>query len=186
MSLALRAIVGAAFGLGAVDLAWIDLSLAPSVVASASEPEFASALASEAPLQVNAIAPAAVALVPAPTAPTAREAPRVAVAPLAQVYFPTLGSALDPSSRRQLQRAIAGLGPDVTIIVDGHADYRGPEALNRTLSKDRALAVVGYLNALGMPRARIRLAYDGAAVPTVATALWHDRRVDVEIAGGSR
>ena len=66
----------------------------------------------------------------------------------------------------------------------GHADPRGTADYNMTLGQSRADAVVGYLEARGLPKANAASTSRGAmdATGTSETGWAHDRRVDVLLA----
>ena len=206
---ALRALLGASLGLGALDLAWVNLAIAPRVLASdpgapASTAEAVASTAEAVPPRDPAPArPAPAPPAPAPPAPALARATVVApgaeVAPPAaarspvdapprheRVYFATSSVWLDPKARARLARLASSLGPEATLVLEGHADHRGAEAFNRTLSRRRAVAVQAALEALGVARARIEVGYLGEAEVRAEAALWRDRRVDIQITGGSR
>ena len=176
--IALRALVGAGLGLGALDLVWINAALAPRLVhreAPATPPVKMTVThaASEASAPVAA-AVAAPSEVPAsPAEPVTK-----------RVYFDTSSAVIDAQARKNLARIVELAGPSATFVLEGHADYRGAESLNVTLSKDRALAVEQQLLRLGIDRARIRVGYAGESQAT--TNLQRDRRVDIQITGGTR
>lgn len=183
---ALRVIAGASLALGAVDLAWINLALAPAVTA----PSGASAAAPR---------PAAVTAPPtAPPAPAAAIAPEVSPSPDAvpapssapatapgAVYFATSSIALDAAARDTIDALVAGAAPDAVFELRGHADYRGEAWRNRRLSRDRAFVVARHLGQLGIAAVRIRVSFAGEG-PVVESGEWRDRRVDIEITGGAR
>jgi outer membrane protein OmpA-like peptidoglycan-associated protein len=54
---------------------------------------------------------------------------------------------------------------DVTVLVAGHSDARGPLGFNQLLSADRARAVVAYLTERGVPAGRMRAVGFGADEP---------------------
>lgn len=187
--IALRALVGAGLGLGALDAAWIDLSVGPRALAPEAEaPARAAQVAASGP------APAATAPAPAPAvteiAPAIAEtAPAPAVtdpAPPTEIFFATGSAALGPKARDAL-RALATRAPaGVLVTLEGHADYRGAEAANRALSADRATAAAEYLVQLGVARARLTVRHVGEDAAAPAGELWRDRRVDIWLAGGAR
>ncbi len=65
----------------------------------------------------------------------------------AQVYFSTGSSTIAPSDQEALSAlaAIAMGGPGYLVQVKGFADSSGTLAMNQTLSRDRAEAVIDYL-----------------------------------------
>ena len=167
---ALRALLGAGLGLGALDLIWINVAIAPRLV----EHEPAAHVAATPPPLVTPIEQP-----PAPAPDAAPEPPAIK-----RVYFATDSAALEARSRDALAELVADAGSTAQFVLEGHADYRGTEALNETLSKDRAFTVQEALVRLGVARARIRVNYAGEAPPS--SALWRDRRVDIQILGGTR
>jgi outer membrane protein OmpA-like peptidoglycan-associated protein len=157
---ALRALVGAGLGLGALDLVWINAALAPRLVDTTPAPIIAK---------------------PAPIV-TAIELPREAI--IDHVYFDTASAVITAQSREMLAHLAATTDPTAQIDLDGHADCRGSEAINKTLSKDRAVAVQDELVRLGLDRARIHVDFTGATRDS--SDLWRERRVDIQITGGTR
>jgi outer membrane protein OmpA-like peptidoglycan-associated protein len=65
----------------------------------------------------------------------------------------------------QLADVIRTLGPGVRVLVEGHTDDTGNAAYNVDLSHRRARAVVEYLAARGVPRARLDFNGYGASRP---------------------
>lgn len=167
--IALRAILGACLGIGALDLVWINVALAPQWMQRGPVPIVAAA---QPEVTATPIEP-----VPGPTIEP------IAAAPSGEsVYFTTMSTELDPKARTSLERVVEQGRAGAVIGLEGHADYRGDEALNQTLSKDRAGAVRNYLVRRGVPRSRIRVGYVGEA--RASGELWRDRRVDIQITGG--
>lgn len=186
-TLALRALLGAGLGLGAADLAWINLGLAPQLIAPAKPaiPEPTPRL------------PERVAVTPKPTVPETPVAPvienappapavAVAVAVKTSVYFETRSTDLDREARATLAHFVSRAGSAGQFVLEGHADHRGDEALNRELSKQRAQAVGEQLERLGVGADRIRVGFVGERAASSNDELWRDRRVDIQITGGTR
>jgi outer membrane protein OmpA-like peptidoglycan-associated protein len=183
----LRCILGASLGLGAIDLVLIDVALAPDVVAG-------TAMASPRTVSLPATTASTAAPVETPRAvdPPAGERPRVEPSGVvdapavgsaqSHVYFATMSAALDDAARATLDGLATG---GTTFVLEGHADARGAEAYNRTLSRNRALAVKQYLMGRGAEHTRIEVRYTGK-VGANDPALWRDRRVDIQITGGPR
>jgi outer membrane protein OmpA-like peptidoglycan-associated protein len=169
---ALRALLGAGLGFGALDLVWINAALAPRLL----EPEPAPVVARTAPSVTPTVTP-----IDAPESPPARAPAKTLVD---HVYFETGSANLTVRSRKVLSALVDLAGPTAQIALDGHADYRGSEANNETLSRDRALAVQQELVRLGVDDARIRVGYAGET--QASSELWRDRRVDIQIEGGTR
>jgi outer membrane protein OmpA-like peptidoglycan-associated protein/YHS domain-containing protein len=61
------------------------------------------------------------------------------------VYFPSSSSVLDNSYKNEIKALLAAYGKVKSISVQGHADDRGPDALNEKISKARAFSVSNYL-----------------------------------------
>ncbi|NVB81958.1 MAG: OmpA family protein [Kofleriaceae bacterium] len=175
--IALRALVGAGLGLGALDLVVINTALAPRLVSHEPAPVTAAAATVEVPT-APAIEPA-----PPPAPPPVVE-PRPVQVISEHVYFATNSADLGPRTRKTLEKLVALAGPTSEIVLEGHADYRGDESLNKTLSKDRATTVQKQLVHLGIERSRIRVGYVGE--DAAGDELWRDRRVDIQITGGTR
>lgn len=83
------------------------------------------------------------------------------------VTFPTGSAAVDPGFRpalREIARSLVA-HPSSTIRVVGHTDNVGSAEYNRTLSKERALAVARILIGYGVPASRITYSGRGFAEP---------------------
>ena len=165
-ALALRAILGASLGLGAIDLLWIDVLLAPRVVA-------APAPVAAPPRPVAPVAPAPAAQAPA-TEPSVRAQ---------QVYFATASDHLDPAARATLDQIAPRSG---RFVLSGRADRRGDDRSNAALRRARASAVAAYLTEHGVDPERIEIRDAADDDASHAGELWRDRRVDIEIIGGLR
>jgi outer membrane protein OmpA-like peptidoglycan-associated protein len=76
---------------------------------------------------------------------------------------------LSPQARENLAEFAKALKGDTlaaaTFNIDGHTDARGSDAFNLELSNRRAEAVVGYLEGLGIPRARLQAQGHGESQP---------------------
>ena len=168
MRSALRSIVAITIGLGSLDLAVIAFVLGPAVVPD------------EALAESDRPVPAVPVTAPEPIEP--RE-PRVPIELEERVYFATDSALLDDRARTTLA-TLAARADAGTITLEGHADARGPEAVNLALSKQRAVAVAEQLVSLGVPRDRIAIDFVGASASS--GQLWRDRRVDIRLTGGDR
>lgn len=210
--LAHRLLLGASLGLGVLDIAWLDLSLAPRVLASTDESRPANApvaavaeseLAADLPAAPSDVRPSAETSPPAnDTPPATTEPPRVAAAPAVdepptdepsievaidkQIYFASMRAELDGTAREILDSLVKNAPDGATFLLDGHADYRGEDAYNKKLSRRRAQMVATYLAEHGIARQRIRIGYIGEEAPHADDELWRDRRVDIQISGGPR
>ncbi|WP_017707674.1 OmpA family protein, partial [Pseudomonas syringae] len=78
----------------------------------------------------------------------------------AEVGFPGGGIELDANAKARLDNMVAYLKADPTvnrIELDGHSDNSGNRLTNRDLSRRRALAVMDYFKAQGIPEQQITL-----------------------------
>lgn len=77
---------------------------------------------------------------------------------LNNIFFETGKSTLSPESRLELEKAVALLrqNPSMIIEVGGHTDNVGDDATNMKLSHDRARSVREYLVAGGIPPGRLQ------------------------------
>jgi peptidoglycan-associated lipoprotein len=75
-----------------------------------------------------------------------------------RVFFTYDSSVIDDRGRQTLQRQATWLEqfPDITVIIEGHADNRGTNEYNLALGERRAYAVQSYLEALGVASRRMR------------------------------
>ncbi|MET0343439.1 MAG: OmpA family protein [Polyangiales bacterium] len=105
-----------------------------------------------------------------------------------EVLFASGKSELLPSARGKLDEVAKALTqgePDTHIVVEGHTDSTGSEAMNLELSRRRAQAVGDYLSAHGVPRDRIRAEGVGFAKPLAdnktAAGRANNRRVEIVV-----
>ncbi|MFP6849541.1 MAG: OmpA family protein [Pseudomonas sp.] len=87
-----------------------------------------------------------------------------------QVGFPGGGVALEPLAQAKLDILLSFLKADPSvnrIQLDGHADNSGNRLTNRDLSRRRALAVMEYLKANGIPAEQITMRFHGERYPLV-------------------
>ena len=85
-----------------------------------------------------------------------------------QVGFPGGGVALEPLAQAKLDIILSFLKADPSvnrIQLDGHADNGGNRLTNRDLSRRRALAVMEYLKANGIPAEQITMRFHGERYP---------------------
>ncbi len=85
-----------------------------------------------------------------------------------QVGFPGGGIELDAKAKSTLQTIVAYLKADPSvnqIELDGHSDNSGNRLTNRDLSRRRALAVMDFLKAQGIPEEQITLRFHGERYP---------------------
>ncbi|WP_255837672.1 flagellar protein MotY [Pseudomonas benzenivorans] len=87
-----------------------------------------------------------------------------------QVGFPGGGVDLEPLAQAKLDIILTFLKADPSvnrIQIDGHADNSGNRLSNRDLSRRRALAVMEYFKANGVPAEQITLRFHGERYPMV-------------------
>lgn len=88
----------------------------------------------------------------------------------AEIGFPGGGIELDAQAKRRLDTVLAYMKADPTVNrveLDGHSDNSGNRLTNRDLSRRRALAVMDYLKAQGVPEEQITLRFHGEQYPLV-------------------
>ena len=133
--------------------------------------ELARALAKPAPPPPP---PAVVPPPPTPPPPTPPPpTPPPAAAPLKDAFFDFDKSALRDDAKAALNEDVQWLrsNAQAKIVVEGHCDERGTAEYNLGLGERRAKAVVDYLVAAGIDKARIRWISYGKERPFV---LGHD------------
>nr|WP_283777066.1 OmpA family protein [Pseudomonas syringae] len=106
----------------------------------------------------------------------------------AEVGFPGGGIELDARAKARLDNMVAYLKADPTvnrIELDGHSDNSGNRLTNRDLSRRRALAVMDYFKAQGIPEQQITLRFHGERYPlapnTNEANRARNRRVNVHL-----
>ena len=74
-----------------------------------------------------------------------------------RVFFATNESVLTTASRETLRKQAAWLrkNPEVTVVLEGHADERGTREYNLALGEKRAQASKNYLISMGIGSNRI-------------------------------
>ena len=88
----------------------------------------------------------------------------------AEIGFPGGGIDLDAAGKARLDVVVAYMKADPTvnhIELDGHSDNSGNRLTNRDLSRRRALAVMDYLKAQGIPEEQVTLRFHGERYPLV-------------------
>jgi len=86
----------------------------------------------------------------------------------AQLSFPGGGTDLDALARAKLDIILQFLKADPSvnrINLDGHSDNSGNRLTNRDLSRRRAMAVMDYLKANGVPETQITMRFHGERYP---------------------
>ncbi|SER77270.1 OmpA family protein [Pseudomonas sp. NFACC02] len=87
-----------------------------------------------------------------------------------EIGFPGGGIDLDAQARRRLDTVLAYMKADPSVNrveLDGHSDNSGNRLTNRDLSRRRALAVMDYLKAQGVPEEQITVRFHGEQYPLV-------------------
>ena len=103
---------------------------------------------------------------------------------MATVY---LAHDLKPESRPVLKEIAATMQkyPDLRILIEGHTDNTGTDAVNQPLSERRAASVSQYLQAQGVPANRLTTRGYGSTQPKVPNDspanLAMNRRVELGI-----
>jgi outer membrane protein OmpA-like peptidoglycan-associated protein len=180
-TLVLRALLGAGLGLGALDLAWLNLDVMPRLIAPGE-----AAIPEPTPRLPERVVTAPQ---PPPEQPSPESPPIEQPAPIAMktsVYFGTRSVSLDSEARETLEHFVSRAGAAGQFVLEGHADHRGDESTNRELSKHRARAVGAALERLGVAGSRVRIGFVGERAASANDELWRDRRVDIQITGGQR
>jgi OOP family OmpA-OmpF porin len=102
------------------------------------------------------------------------------------VNFATGSAQIPADAQPVLARAaavIASLPPELRLAVGGHTDSTGSAEGNRTLSKQRAAAVVEFLAAQGAPRERLLAEGHGDTKPVASDATeegrFRNRRIEI-------
>jgi len=121
-----------------------------------------------------------------PEAEVVRDGDKVYVALPAGILFDTGKDALKPSARESLAKAAATLrASETNIIIQGHTDSTGSDAINQPLSQRRANNVRDFLAANGVPASRMTAIGYGSTRPAVPNDTPENRalnrRVQMEI-----
>ncbi|WP_417515693.1 peptidoglycan-associated lipoprotein Pal [Minwuia sp.] len=103
-----------------------------------------------------------------------------------RVFFATDRHDLDEDARNVLRRQAAYLGqyPNVSVIIEGHADERGTREYNLGLGDRRANSARDYLVSLGVSSSRIRTLSYGKERPVALghnEAAWAQNRRAVTV-----
>ena len=103
------------------------------------------------------------------------------------ILFDTNSSALRPTSESDITSLSTTLQkyPDTNVLVEGHTDNTGTDAINQPLSENRAQAVATSLTAKGVASSRITTKGYGSTQPvgdnSTAEGKQANRRVEVAI-----
>ena len=122
-----------------------------------------------------------------PEAEVVRDGDKVYVALPSGILFDTGKDAIKPAAQGSLKKAAGSLKdhPDTNIVIQGHTDSTGSDAVNQPLSERRAEHVRDFLVANGVPGFRLTAVGYGSTRPAVSNdseanrAL--NRRVQLEI-----
>jgi outer membrane protein OmpA-like peptidoglycan-associated protein len=150
-----------------------------------SEAEAAQARAQAAQAQAQAAAARAGSLEAQMNALKARPTERGMVLTLGDVLFDTGLATLKPGAMRtvdQLAKFLAG-NPSHKVLIEGHTDSVGSDALNETLSQHRAEAVQAALTQRGVSSDRVQVSGLGKRYPvasnTTNAGRQQNRRVEI-------
>jgi len=105
----------------------------------------------------------------------------------AGILFDTNSSALRPASQADISKLAATLQkyPDTNVLVQGHTDNTGTDAINQPLSENRAQSVANSLTTNGVASSRITTRGFGSTEPvadnSTAEGRQANRRVEVAI-----
>jgi len=106
----------------------------------------------------------------------------------AQIGFPGSGADLDAQARAKLMVIVDFLKADPTvnhIELDGHSDNSGNRLTNRDMSRRRALAVMDFFKAQGVPESQITMRFHGERYPLAPNSnpanRARNRRVNVQL-----
>jgi len=103
-----------------------------------------------------------------PEAEVVRDGEKVYVALPSGILFDTGKDVLKPAAKESLSKAAATLkNSETTIIIQGHTDSTGTDAINQPLSERRADHVRDYLAANGVPASRMSAIGYGSSRPAV-------------------
>ncbi len=105
----------------------------------------------------------------------------------AGILFDTNQSALRAASMTEIDKMAAVLNkyPDTNVIVEGHTDNSGSDAINQPLSERRAQAVADYTRTKGVDGTRIQTQGYGSSQPVADNSTMEgkqaNRRVEIAI-----
>jgi outer membrane protein OmpA-like peptidoglycan-associated protein len=103
------------------------------------------------------------------------------------ILFDTNSSALRPASQSDITKLAATLQkyPDTNVLVEGHTDNTGTDAINQPLSEQRAQSVANAITAQNVASSRITTKGYGSTQPvgdnSTAEGKQANRRVEVAI-----
>ncbi|WP_246850005.1 MULTISPECIES: OmpA family protein [Rufibacter] len=105
----------------------------------------------------------------------------------AGLLFATNSAELQASSKQDIQKLAETLKkyPGTNVLIEGHADNTGTDAINQPLSERRAQAVANYATSLGVEPSRLQTRGYGSTQPvadnSTAAGRQQNRRVEVAI-----
>lgn len=171
-------VASSALGVLAAGL-WLVLSQQPHVAPASGSTESRLNAASTLRSPPPAATPAALVPAPAPPPPAARPCPALVL------QFPAGMSHLATADERRIARLAVRLAaqPDARVLVRGHADGAGTDALNLLLSRKRAEAVQRSLIATGVSRRAIQVQAFGEYAPLegLSPSEPENRRATIEV-----
>jgi outer membrane protein OmpA-like peptidoglycan-associated protein len=100
-----------------------------------------------------------------------------------RIYFDINRALLLPDAFKALKRIVDILKADnsLQINITGHADTTGTNAINMSLSAERAHVTRDYFLSYYIGAARIKTSFYGSSRPVDNTQQWRNRRVEVTI-----
>lgn len=121
-----------------------------------------------------------------PQAEVVRDGDKVYVALPSGILFDTGKDALKPAAKDSLAKAAATLAKsETTVVIQGHTDSTGSDAINQPLSERRADHVRDFLAMSGVPASRMSAVGYGSSRPAVQNDTAENRalnrRVQLEI-----
>jgi len=108
------------------------------------------------------------------------------------ILFDVNSATLRPASQSEIQKMAAVLQkyPDTNVLVEGHTDNTGSDAINNPLSQRRAQAVADYTITQGVDPSRVTSQGYGSSQPiadnTTAEGKQANRRVEIAIYANER
>lgn len=103
------------------------------------------------------------------------------------ILFATNSAELQPQAKADIEKLAATLKKygDTNVLVQGHTDNTGNDAINQPLSERRAQSVANYAMSLGVEPSRITSQGFGSSMPvadnTTAAGRQQNRRVEIAI-----
>ena len=185
----LKVASGACLALGVVDVAWLDFAVAPAMLAAPEQEAQPEHRVAPRGLDDGTARGTSAAQHTTARASTATTAAPAADSPRCVVHFGFSSSDIEPEGALALDALVEELrGNPGAVVVEGHADVRGPPDVNRGLSLVRAQRVASFLVARGVPVARVETRAFGETRPISRDGSEpeqrRDRRVEVRVRSG--